>query len=204
MNAWPNSPSSASKRSTDSTAAPQTCAGTTAVARIVAAPKDLERVGITIPADAPTVKNRVAGAAGTFDIDIAYIPTQIGINETTTIEYQIGAGDIVKDIGNIGNAFLSQFIVTFDFPNATIYLDPISDDGTVAPPTIQGATIGWDGKTAIVSSVAVGICGPWGSSRTPKARARDALGVGVAITARVRGPESHRAVPGPHPWRRAA
>lgn len=123
---------------------------------IVAAPKDLERVGITIPADAPTVKTRIAGAAGTFDVDIAYIPTQIGLNETTTIDYPIGAGDIVANIGNIGNAFLSQFIVTFDFPNATIYLDPIADDGTVAPPTIQGATIGWDGKTAIVSSVAVG------------------------------------------------
>lgn len=123
---------------------------------IVAAPKDLERVGITIPADAPTVKTRVAGAAGTFDLDMAYLPTQIGLNETTTIDYPIAAGDLVKDIGNIGNAFLSQFVVTFDFPNATIYLDPIADDGTIAPPTIPGATIGWDGKTAIVSSVAVG------------------------------------------------
>jgi hypothetical protein len=123
---------------------------------IVAAPKDLERVGITIPADAPTVKNRIAGAAGTFDVDIAYIPTQIGLNDTTKIDYPIGAGDIVANIGNIGNAFLSQFIVTFDFPNATIYLDPIADDDTVAPPAVQGATIGWDGKTAIVSSVAVG------------------------------------------------
>lgn len=123
---------------------------------IVAAPADLERVGVTIPADAPTVKTRIAGAAGAFDLDLAYVTSPLGLNETTTIDYPIGAGDIVKGVGNIGNAFLSQFIVTFDFPNTTIYLDPISDDGNVAPPTIPGATIGWDGKTAIVSSVAVG------------------------------------------------
>jgi hypothetical protein len=123
---------------------------------MVAAPADLERVGVSVPADAPTVKTRIAGAGGSFDLDLAYVPSQVGLNETTTIDYPIGAGDIVKDIGNIGNAFLSQFVVTFDYPNATIYLDPISDDGKVAPPTVQGATIGWDGKTAIVSSVAVG------------------------------------------------
>lgn len=123
---------------------------------VVAAPADLERVGVNIPADAPTVKTRIAGAGGTFDLDLPYVTSSLGLNETTTIEYPIAAGDIVQNIGNIGNAFLSQFIVTFDYPNATIYLDPISDDGTVAPPTIPGATIGWDGKTAIVSSVAVG------------------------------------------------
>jgi hypothetical protein len=123
---------------------------------IVAAPADLERVGIEIPADAPTVKSRIAGAAGTFDLEMPYVTSSLGLNETTTIEYPIAVGDIVQDVGNIGNAFLSQFIVTFDFANTTIYLDPISDDGTVAPPTIPGATIGWDGKTAIVGSVAVG------------------------------------------------
>lgn len=121
---------------------------------VVAAPKDLEKVGIKIPADAPTVKTRIAGAGGTFDVDLAYVPTSMGLNETTKIDYPIGAGDIVANVGNIGNAFLSQFVVTFDFPNSTIYLDPIAK--TVAPPTVAGATIGWDGKTAIVSSIAVG------------------------------------------------
>jgi hypothetical protein len=123
---------------------------------IVAAPADLERVGVTIPADAPTVQSRITGAAGAFDVDLAYVTSSLGLNETTSIEYPIAAGDIVEGVGNIGNAFLSQFVVTFDFPNATIYLDPISEDGKVAPPTIPGATVGWDGTTAIVSSVAVG------------------------------------------------
>jgi hypothetical protein len=123
---------------------------------IVAAPKDLQKVGVTIPANAPTVKTRIAGAGGSFDVDLAFVPTSIGLNETTKINYPIGAGDIVAGVGNIGNAFLSQFVVTFDFPKSTIYLDPISGDATVAPPSIPGATIGWDGKTAIVSSIAVG------------------------------------------------
>jgi S1-C subfamily serine protease len=43
-----------------------------------------------------------------------------------------------------------------DYPNKTIYLDPVSTDGTVAAPPVKGASIGWDGTKAIVGGLAVG------------------------------------------------
>jgi hypothetical protein len=122
---------------------------------ILAGPKDLAKVGVDVPKGAPVVKSRVAGAAGSVDFDIPYVTTTIDLG-TTKIEYPIGAAEVVSGIGNIGNAFLSQFVVTFDFPNNTMYLDPISGDGTIADPPIPGASVGWDGKTAIVRGVAVG------------------------------------------------
>jgi hypothetical protein len=122
---------------------------------ILTAPKELVGVGLDVPKDAPTVKSRVAGAAGAIDLDIPFVTTTIDLG-TTKIDYPIGAADVVSGIGNIGNAFLSQFIVTFDFPNNTMYLDPISGDGTIANPPVPGASVGWDGKTAIVRGLAVG------------------------------------------------
>ena len=58
--------------------------------------------------------------------------------------------------GNIGNSFLSQFVVTFDWSSNTMYLDPIADDGSVDPAPVAGAAPSWDGKNIVVSSLAEG------------------------------------------------
>ena len=122
---------------------------------IIAAPKELESVGVTVPKDAPVLKTLAAGAAGSIPLDIPFVTTTIDLGGKK-IDYPVGAADIVQGVGNIGNAFLSQFIVTFDYPNKTIYLDPVSTDGTVAAPPVKGASIGWDGTKAIVGGLAVG------------------------------------------------
>ncbi len=110
---------------------------------------------MTIPKDAPVVQSLAAGAAGNVALDIPFVTTTIDLGGMK-IDYPVGAADIVQGVGNIGNAFLSQFIVTFDYPNKTIYLDPVSEDGTVAAPPVKGASIGWDGTKAIVGGLAVG------------------------------------------------
>ena len=122
---------------------------------IITAPQQLESVGVTVPKDAPVVKSLVEGAAGSIPLDIPFVTTTIDLGGQK-IDYPVGAADIVQGVGNIGNAFLSQFIVTFDYPNKTIYLDPVSEDGTVAAPPVKGASIGWDGTKAIVGGLAVG------------------------------------------------
>jgi len=122
---------------------------------IITAPKQLESVGVTVPKDAPVVKSLVAGAAGNIPLDIPFVNTTIDLGGKK-IDYPVGAADIVQGLGNIGNAFLSQFVVTFDYPNKTIYLDPVSTDGTIAAPPVKGASIGWDGTKAIVGGLAVG------------------------------------------------
>ena len=122
---------------------------------IITAPKQLESVGVTVPKDAPVVKSLVAGAAGNIPLDIPFVTTTIDLGGKK-IDYPVGAADIVQGLGNIGNAFLSQFVVTFDYPNKTIYLDPVSEDGTVAGPPIKGASVAWDGTKAIVGGLAIG------------------------------------------------
>ena len=97
--------------------------------------------------------------AGALDLDIPFAMTTIDLG-TTKIDYPIGAADVVSGIGNIGNAFLSQFIVTFDFPNNTMYLDPISGDGTIAnPPSREPPS---DGTARPRSCVGW----PWAARRT--------------------------------------
>ena len=105
---------------------------------IIAAPKELESVGVTIPKDAPVVKSLAAGAAGNVALDIPFVTTTIDLGGKK-IDYPVGAADIVQGVGNIGNAFLSQFIVTFDYPNKTIYLDPVSAGRNGRCPARQGS-----------------------------------------------------------------
>jgi hypothetical protein len=122
---------------------------------IVIGPKELAATGIEVPADAPVVTAQVAGAQGAFDVELKYVdlPMQLGDTEVTL---PVGVGDLVAGIGNIGNGFLSQFVVTFDWSTKTMYLDPVAADGsfgTAAPPA---GGIGWNGTDVVVSRVAKG------------------------------------------------
>ncbi len=122
---------------------------------IVAGPKELASVGIEFGPDSPTQNAIPVGAAGAQEQDIPWVTTTLDAFGTK-FDFPVGQLEIIPNAGNIGNAFLSQFVVTFDFPNNTMYLDPISDDGTLVDPPIPGASIGWDGTNAIVSTIAVG------------------------------------------------
>jgi hypothetical protein len=122
---------------------------------IVAAPADLAKVGIT-PADGgPRVNARIAGNEGTFEVALDFVTTPMKVGDLEIV-YPVGAGDIVAGYGNIGNAFLSQFVVTFDWSTNTIYLDPIAADGSVNPVPVAGASLTWDGKSILVTSLAQG------------------------------------------------
>lgn len=122
---------------------------------MVAGPKELQAVGVQPPADAPVQKQRLVGAAGSTDQTVPFVTTTVGLGDKT-IDYPIAVQDIIPNVGNMGNAFLSQYVVTFDFPNKTMYLDPVSADGAVANPPVAGVSLGWDGTNAIVGSLAVG------------------------------------------------
>jgi predicted metalloprotease with PDZ domain len=59
--------------------------------------------------------------------------------------------------GNMGHSFLKNFVVTFDWPSRTMYLDPLSEDGSV-PPLGEAASAGiaHDGDKVIVTAIARG------------------------------------------------
>ena len=123
---------------------------------IVIGPKELAATGIEVPAGAPSIIiQQVAGAQGVFDIELRSVdlPVKLGDTEVTL---PVGVADLVAGFGNIGNAFLSQFVVTFDWSTKTMYLEPVAADGSIgtAAPTAGG--IGWNGTNLIVNKVVKG------------------------------------------------
>ena len=122
-------------------------------AGLIATPAAFAAAGIEVPADAPTERSRLSGAAGDFDLTIPYVTTRLDL-DGVAVEYPIAAVDIgTQGLGNMGNAFLGEFVVTFDWANRTIYLEPVAEDGMVSPPEHTTAGLGWDGMRVIVSRI---------------------------------------------------
>ena len=90
-----------------------------------------------------------------FDVELRYVdlPFKLGDTEVTL---PVGVGDIVAGFGNIGNGFLSQFVVTFDWSTKTLYLDPVAADGSFGTAAPTAGSIGWNGTNVVVSKVAKG------------------------------------------------
>jgi len=122
---------------------------------IAIGPKELAATGIDVPADAPVVSAQVAGAQGVFDVELKNVdlPMQLGDTEVTL---PVGVGDLVAGIGNIGNGFLSQFVVTFDWSTKTMYLDPVAANGSFGTAAPTAGSIGWNGTDVVVTKVAKG------------------------------------------------
>jgi len=120
-------------------------------------PADLEAIGLSIDAAAPTVSSVGAGAAGTFTADIAFVDIPLALGGTE-VSYPVATTTtIAEGQGNIGNGFLSAFVTTIDWPGGMIYLDPLAADGSIAlPPEPAAAGVGWDGERIVVSSVVAG------------------------------------------------
>jgi hypothetical protein len=124
-------------------------------AGIVIGPKELAATGIAVPADAPTVTAQASGAQGVFDVELKYVDLPMKLGDTA-VTLPVAVGDVVAGFGNIGNAFLSQFVVTFDWSTRTLYLDPVSADGSFGTPAPTAGSIGWNGTNVVVTKVAKG------------------------------------------------
>ena len=121
-------------------------------------PAELEGSGIELAATDPAYSVIGAGAAGTFEARIQFVLADLDIGgqqldnvPLATLE-SLSAGE-----GNIGNDFLSHYVVTLDWPNETLYLDPLSDDPQ--PSVRPSASLSWDGEQVIVGSLTDGVPG---------------------------------------------
>jgi hypothetical protein len=119
---------------------------------------DLATVGLEVPGDAPTSAAIAGGAAGAFESTFSgmTLPIRFGDTELETTVI-VGDGMAPTTQGNIGHAFLKNFVVTFDWPNRMIHLDPLADDGSI-PPIGDAASAGLahDGEKVFVSAIARG------------------------------------------------
>lgn len=120
--------------------------------------KDLAKVGVEVPADAPSSLNLAGGAAGSFEIKLSamQLPIKVGDREITTTVF-VGDGMAPTTAGNMGQLFLRNFVVTFDWSQNKMYLDPLAADGSVELLSdAQAAGIGLQSGKVIVNSLALG------------------------------------------------
>ena len=116
---------------------------------------DAEAAGIGVGPDAPSYSVEAAGAAGTYLAEIAYTSTDLMFGERLLPNVPIATLDTLADgQGNIGNAFLENFVVTFDWDDSYLYLDPIVDE--ISPDVPASAGITWDGEIIRVGSLVAG------------------------------------------------
>jgi hypothetical protein len=121
-------------------------------------PADLAAAGIDVADDAPALDLIGAGAAGTFEGTLTYAGVDMELAGLSLRDYPVAVTETLqKGEGNVGNAFLSAFVVTIDWPNSVLYLDPVSPDGSVPPPAEPPSVrLSWDGDHVIIGTVARG------------------------------------------------
>ncbi len=114
-------------------------------------------VGLELPEGAPASVGKSSGASGDFDTALTglTVPIQLGDTELM-VTAVVGDGLAPTTNGNMGDTFLRNFIVTFDWSTQTMYLEPLFEGDTVPAPNAAGAGINYDGETVTVSGVAVG------------------------------------------------
>lgn len=133
---------------------------TGADAGLVVHPSDLEAVGIEVAADAPSMARIAAGARGVFAADVRYADLELTFDGAADrLAYPVAASDaIAAGVGIMGNTFLREFVVTIDWPERKVYLQPVAADRSVRPPPDpRSATTMWrDGQLIVRSLVRAG------------------------------------------------
>jgi hypothetical protein len=120
-------------------------------------PADLEAIGVRLPDDGPVLTTLGAGATGTFETDLRFTTVELALGDGAA-SYPVAVSDTIEaGVGNMGNAFLRQFVLTIDWPGRTVYLDPAAEDGRISPPDEPAsAGIAWDDGRVVVGSVVRG------------------------------------------------
>ncbi len=118
-------------------------------------PADLAGIGIEVDPSGPAYRTEAAGSAGSYDARLLYASVDLGLGNQQLDGFPVATIESLQaGQGNIGNAFMSNYVVTIDWPQGNIYFDPVSDDPR--PPAPPAATIGWDGERITVGGVVEG------------------------------------------------
>ncbi|MFV2064439.1 MAG: aspartyl protease family protein [Chloroflexota bacterium] len=118
-------------------------------------PDDLAGIGMEVDPSGPALGLVASGAAGSYDARLLFANVDLQLGDLQLDGFPVATIDSLQaGQGNIGNAFLSNYIVTIDWPQGDIYFEPVSDDAR--PPAPPAAKIGWDGERITVGSVVEG------------------------------------------------
>jgi hypothetical protein len=118
-------------------------------------PADLVDIGLDVDAAGLALSLLAAGAAGSCDARLLYDDVDLALGDQQLDGFPVATIEsLAAGQGNIGNAFLLNYVVTIDWPEQRIYFDLQTDDAN--PPVPPAAWVGWDGEHIIVGSVAEG------------------------------------------------
>ena len=122
---------------------------------IMISPADLAGIGMEVDPSGPAFGTEAAGSAGSYDARLLYAGVDLELGNQQLDGFPVATIESLQaGQGNIGNAFMSNYVVTIDWPQGNIYFDPGSDDPR--PPVPPAATIGWDGERITVGGVVEG------------------------------------------------
>lgn len=125
---------------------------------LVSHPADLEAVGVPVDTAGPRIDLIATGIAGPFESSVTYAEADIALDGQTLADYPVATTETLRPgEGNLGNGFLEGFVVTLDWPDGRVYLDPVTPDGSIPrPPEPLAADLSWDGQNLIVGSIVPG------------------------------------------------
>jgi predicted aspartyl protease len=109
---------------------------------IAANPDDLERAAIVVGDRAPTRSVLGSSATGQFATQIRWASANVDFGAGTAAMPLATSDALPPGQGDIGTDFLSHFILTIDWTDDTIYLEPI-DPGS-GPSIPMSVALGWD------------------------------------------------------------
>lgn len=92
-------------------------------------PQDLEGSGVELAPDAPASRTVAMGSAGPFEAGLAWSTADVQLGDHTIHDLPIATSDALPPgLGNVGSAFLEQFVPTIDWTEDVLYLDPLGGD----------------------------------------------------------------------------
>ena len=104
-------------------------------------PADLDRIGVELPEEAPTVAVLGSGAAGAFTTRARWTGTDVALGGRAMPLPIAAMAALPEGQGNAGMDFLSRFVVTIDWADDALYLEPIE---ALTPTVPRSAGLAWD------------------------------------------------------------
>ena len=92
-------------------------------------PADLSRTGVELAPGAPTVATLASSAGGRIATRLTWTAADLTLGQRQLADVPLATtAALPEGRGIMGNAFLDDFVVTIDWTDDALYLDPVSDD----------------------------------------------------------------------------
>lgn len=118
-------------------------------------PDDLRGVGVAVDVGGPAYWTLASGSAAPFLARVLYVAADVTLGDSRLGALPVATIEALpKGLGNMGNDFLRHFVVTIDWPQRMLYLDPRVERPMPDVPPL--ARVGWGGSGVVVTAFVEG------------------------------------------------